>query len=180
MRTALLIIVVTGLTVGVVAGQSSTEQEKTSTAPATTADTAAKPKKPKAKHVFTNEDIPERPADAPSSTSGASDSSAGSAAKPTGTAASDGDKDKKEPSGDKAAKAEAIKAAQAKVDSLKHDEDGISTVVQHIQRLISEGGEFRRTNMSEGLQKNQSDLADARKKREAAEQDLKNLQSPPK
>lgn len=185
MRKFLIAALFTTSLAGIAAGQNP--PDKPATASAST-DEAAKPKKPKAKHVFTNEDIPQGSRDngTGSNSSGGSASSASSAsggmtAADASAAASTGKDETPKAKGAKAAKGEPsdeIKAAQAKVEGLKQEEKGISTIIEHIEKLIAQGGEYRRNSMGDGLRRQQSDLADAKKRREAAEQELSDLQAP--
>jgi hypothetical protein len=181
MRYRILICIATGLLLGTAWGQEASAVQPVTATPAPANQEAPKPKKAKAKHVFTNEDIPERPADASNSSS--SPASTGSDA--SGSAAPADPKDAKAGKGQKAAKANApkgspeeIAAAQAKIDALKKQEDGIKNGLSTYERWSKDGDDNRRKNMAEAAQVFQNDLSETQKKRDAAQKELDDLKSP--
>lgn len=148
-------------------------------APATTNDERGTPNgaaqsMKKAKHVYTTEDM--KPADpADSAPSSASVSSGDPVAANTSTMKDEPKSGKKAPV--KKPDPNDIAAAQAKVDRLKKQQEGLNGAVQNIQRLIAQNP-ARQATMSDGLNKQQSDFVDATKKRAEAEQQLNALQNP--
>lgn len=173
--TLFLILISSGFAV---AQDSSAVQTAAPSATPTNQQADNPPVKKKAKRVFTNDDVKaadpkDIPAMQPDSTVDSGTPAATTAASAT---AGKEDKNKKAGKPAKAATAEQISAAQAKVDSLKKEEAGESAVVADIQRLISEQP-GRADGMGPGLAKNQSDLADTRKKLADAQQQLDALKN---
>lgn len=174
MRHTLLVVLIIGSF-----GTLGWAQSASGTAPATAGtsttqtDANVQPKK-KAKHVYTSDDMKAaNPNDVPSATTSSSGGVAG------GTKAVD------DPKNDKAAKQKtakkvdpgAVAAQQAKVDELKKQVNGLTSVVGDIQRLINEKPS-RAEGMGAGLAQQQKDLTQAQKQLADAQSELDGMKNP--
>jgi hypothetical protein len=169
MRRAILIGFSAALMLGAAIAQSSTPVSDQPTL----ADLAAKQKKAKAaKKVITNEDIPERAGDTPSTGNAGGGSVSGTSSAATGADASADAKADRDKSKATKADPEAVAAAQKKLNDLKHDEEAMTNGVKKIEDMIANGDDFRKNMMADTLQHEKDNLADIQKKRQSAEDDL--------
>ncbi|MCU1286521.1 MAG: hypothetical protein JWO13_2871 [Acidobacteriales bacterium] len=176
MKKALLLSFTAVLLAGVACAQTNTDDKPS------LADLAAKQKKTKSapKKVITNEDLPEHPADSAQSGTISSASTASGVAGTAGTADAKADSTKSDPKDKKAPDPEAVTAAKAKVDGLKHDEDVYTDSIKRNEELMAKGSEFRRNMMAETIQHQKDNLEATKAKRQAAEAELDKLNNPPK